>query len=100
MQVMMPLLPELLSFAISISAIFEWNVGMLRRTMEMVRAKKPQVIIVCTDGLLPPYLAIYCPLEDRHSFFFFIADVKRLTRLFKVTQRFKKEGKFDPIMPL
>ena len=62
-QVVLPLLPQLESFEISLTAIFAWKPEFLWNTMEVVKAKKPRVVVIDIYDLLPPYLAIYCPSQ-------------------------------------
>ena len=56
-------LPQLESFEMSINAVLNWEMSAIESTMELVNAKKPRVIVIYTDDLLPPYLAIYCPSQ-------------------------------------
>ena len=80
-QAVLPLLPQLESFAISISAIFDCNMEMRWPTMEMIKEKQPRVVTIYVDDLLPPYLAIYCPSQCHKQYYAASVCGGRLLRL-------------------
>ena len=59
------LVPRLDSFELSLHAVFEWKIEKLESVMKLVERKKPRVMLLFIDDLLPPYYAIQCPFSGK-----------------------------------